>query len=154
MKILNRMGGEVHAVAELRAIEEAVAREEDSTAQLFQPGMRIALGIGIVLAILQQVTGINVFMYYAPEIFKLLGSGTNAALLQTIVIGAVNVTFTIVALKTIDKLGRKPLMIIGSAGMGISLMALGLAAYFAEVNPCGSPPPEKLLTTPRGTITL
>lgn len=132
LKILTRMGGQEHAEAELRAIEDAVAREEDSTGQLFQPGMRIALLIGVVLAILQQVTGINVFMYYAPEIFKQLGSGTNAALLQTIIIGAVNLTFTIVALKTIDRLGRKPLMIIGSTGMGISLTALGLAAYFQK----------------------
>lgn len=132
LETLTRIGGQEHAEAELRAIEDAVAREKDSTGQLFQPGMRLALIIGVVLALLQQVTGINVFMYYAPEIFKQLGSGTNAALQQTIIIGAVNLTFTIVALKTIDKLGRKPLMIIGSTGMGISLAALGLAAYFQK----------------------
>ena len=94
--------------------------------------MRIILVIGVVLAVLQQVTGINVFMYYAPEIFKQLGSGTNSALLQTIIIGAVNLTFTIVALYTIDRFGRKPLMIIGSTGMGLSLAALGLAAYLQK----------------------
>ncbi|MEO8168469.1 MAG: sugar porter family MFS transporter, partial [bacterium] len=132
LNILTRMAGREHAEAEIRSIEETVTREKGSAVQLFQPGMRLPLLIGIVLAILQQVTGINVFMYYAPEIFKQLGSGTSAALLQTIVIGAVNLAFTIVALKTIDKLGRKPLMIIGSAGMGISLTALGLAAYFQK----------------------
>jgi SP family xylose:H+ symportor-like MFS transporter len=83
-----------------------------------------------VLAVLQQVTGINVFMYYAPEIFKKLGSGTSAALLQTVILGAVNLTFTIVAIRTVDFLGRKPLLMIGAGGMGAALTALGLFAYF------------------------
>jgi len=129
---LTRLGGKEHADRELASIREVIAQERGTTTQLFQPGMRIILVIGVVLAILQQVTGINVFMYYAPEIFKQLGSGTNAALLQTIIIGAVNLTFTIVALYTIDRFGRKPLMIIGSTGMGLSLAALGLAAYLQK----------------------
>jgi MFS transporter, SP family, xylose:H+ symportor len=79
--------------------------------------------------VLQQVTGINVFLYYGPEIFKNLGDGTNAALLQTVIVGAVNLTFTIAAILVVDRLGRKPLMILGSAGMGVSLAFLGLAAY-------------------------
>jgi SP family xylose:H+ symportor-like MFS transporter len=91
--------------------------------------MKIVLVIGIVLAVLQQITGINVFLYFGTEIFKKMGSGTNAALLQTVVVGAVNLSFTVVAIWTVDRLGRKPLMIIGSAGMGISLLAMGLAAY-------------------------
>ncbi len=91
--------------------------------------MRIVLVIGIVLAVLQQVTGINVFLYFGTEIFKKMGSETNAALLQNIVVGAVNLSFTIVAIWTVDRLGRKPLMIIGSTGMGLCLLAMGLAAY-------------------------
>jgi SP family xylose:H+ symportor-like MFS transporter len=96
---------------------------------LFQPGMKIVLVIGIVLAVLQQVTGINVFLYFGTEIFKKMGSGTNAALLQTVIVGAVNLTFTVIAIWTVDRLGRKPLMMIGSTGMGVSLLAMGVAAY-------------------------
>lgn len=81
-------------------------------------GMRRVLFIGTALAILQQITGINVFLYYAPEIFKSVVSGTatDVALLQTIVVGAVNLLFTVVAIWTVDKLGRRPLMMIGSVG--------------------------------------
>jgi len=79
--------------------------------------------------VLQQVTGINVFLYFGTEIFKKMGSGTNAALLQTVIVGAVNLTFTVIAIWTVDKLGRRPLMMIGSAGMGVSLAAMGIAAY-------------------------
>jgi SP family xylose:H+ symportor-like MFS transporter len=70
-------------------------------------------------------------MYYAPEIFKAVSnSSTDIALLQTIAIGAVSLVFTIIAIWTVDKVGRKPLLIIGSCGMGISLTALGFGAYF------------------------
>jgi SP family xylose:H+ symportor-like MFS transporter len=130
--ILTRVDGADYARAELAEIKEAIARETGSIAQLFQPGMKIVLVIGIVLAVLQQVTGINVFLYFGTEIFKKMGSGTSAALLQTVVVGAVNMGFTVVAIRTVDRLGRKPLMMIGSAGMGISLLAMGLAAFLGR----------------------
>lgn len=130
--ILSRVTNEEHAKNELTEIEDAIAHEDASIKQLLLPGMKIVLIIGIVLAVLQQVTGINVFLYYAPEIFKKLGTGTNTALFQTIIVGSVNLTFTVVAIKTVDRLGRKPLMMIGSFGMGICLMGLGLAAYFQQ----------------------
>jgi len=132
LAILRRIGGEDHAQQELTEIRETIAQEEGSVSQLLQSGMRIVLIIGVVLAILQQVTGINVFLYYAPEIFKTLGSGTHVALLQTIIVGAVNLTFTIVAIKTVDRLGRKPLMLIGVCGMGVSLFTMGFIAYFQK----------------------
>jgi sugar porter (SP) family MFS transporter len=130
--ILTKVDGQRHAQTEMAAIKETITHESESVAQLFQPGMRIALIIGVVLAILQQVTGINVFMYYGPEIFKKLGTNTDVALLQTVVVGAVNLAFTIVAIWTVDRLGRKPLMIIGASGMGISLFALGLSAFYQK----------------------
>ncbi len=129
LEILTRVGGTEYAKTELIEIKDALAHESGSLKQLFQPGMRIVLVIGIVLAVLQQVTGINVFLYFGTEIFKKMGSQTNAALLQTVIVGAVNLSFTIVAIWTVDRLGRRPLMMIGSAGMGISLLALGLATY-------------------------
>ena len=129
LHILSRVDGSAYAQAELAEIKGALTHESGSLGQLFQPGMKIVLVIGIVLAVLQQVTGINVFLYFGTEIFKKMGSETNAALLQNIVVGAVNLSFTIVAIWTVDKIGRKPLMMIGSTGMGICLLAMGLAAY-------------------------
>lgn len=132
LKILAKINGHRMAQAEIGVIEKTIAQECGSITQLLKSGTRVVLFIGIVLAMLQQVTGINVFLYYAPEIFKKMGSGTNAALLQTVLVGAVNLTFTLIAIQTVDKLGRKPLMMIGSAGMGLSLVALGLAACYQK----------------------
>jgi len=126
--VLTRIGGAEQAERELQAIRETIAEEAGKVSDLFRPPLRRAMIIGIILAILQQITGINVFMYYAPEIFKGLGAGTSVALLQTVVIGVFNVTFTLLAIRTVDRLGRKPLLMIGSAGMGISLVGLGIAA--------------------------
>jgi sugar porter (SP) family MFS transporter len=114
----------------MKAIRDTIAHESGSITQLFQPGMRIALLIGVVLAFLQQVTGINAVLYYAPEIFKNIGAGTESALLQTVIIGVVNAGFTIVAIWTVDTIGRKPLMLVGATGMGISLTVIGCAFYF------------------------
>jgi SP family xylose:H+ symportor-like MFS transporter len=128
--ILNKIGGPKYASTVYGEIKETIAHEEISLKQLFLPGWRIVLIIGVVLAILQQVTGINVFLYYAPEIFKKLGAGTDSALLQTVIVGFVNLSFTIIAIKTVDRLGRKTLMFFGSSGMGLCLLALGFATYF------------------------
>jgi len=127
--ILTRVNGPAQARMELAQIKDTLGHETGSLGQLLQPGMKLVLVIGIVLAVLQQITGINVFLYFGTEIFKKMGSGTNAALLQNIIVGVVNLSFTIVAIWTVDRLGRKPLMIIGSTGMGICLLAMGLAAY-------------------------
>jgi len=129
LEILTHVNGAEYAKTELLEIKDALAHESGSLKQLFQPGMKIVLVIGIVLAVLQQVTGINVFLYFGTEIFKKMGSDTNAALLQTVVVGTVNLTFTIIAIWMVDRLGRKPLMMIGSVGMGLSLLGMGLAAY-------------------------
>jgi sugar porter (SP) family MFS transporter len=83
--------------------------------------MRYPLFVGITLAIAQQITGINVIFFYAPTIFEQSGVGTDAAFMQAVWIGMVNVAFTIVAMLTIDKWGRKPLLIIGLCGVVISM---------------------------------
>jgi len=133
LAILSRVGGPEHARKELAEIEHAVAQESGSLGQLLLPGMRVALMIGVALAVLQQVTGINVFLYFAPEIFKSLGSEIDAALWQTILVGTVNMSFTVIAIWTVDRLGRKPLMLIGYTGMGVSLLAIGLVSYLQRV---------------------
>jgi SP family xylose:H+ symportor-like MFS transporter len=131
--VLTRVGGANHAKAELVGIKESIAHESGSLSQLLQPGMRGILIIGIVLAVLQQITGINVFLYFGPEIFKeIAGARIDAALLQTAVVGSVNLLFTIVAIWSVDLLGRKPLLIIGFSGMGAALVGLGLSAYFGQ----------------------
>ena len=131
--ILVRIGGPQFASTEFQAISETVAKEARGQLRLFAPEMRFVLFLGVTLAVLQQVTGINVFLYYAPEILKQVGSLSDVALLETVVIGAVNLTFTLIAIWTVDRLGRKPLMIFGSVGMGISLVAMGAASQFQLV---------------------
>lgn len=100
--------------------------------KLFSFGMTVIV-IGVLLSVFQQFVGINVVLYYAPEIFKSMGSGTDTALLQTIIVGAVNLLFTVLAIMTVDKFGRKPLMIIGAAGMAISMFALGTTFFMESV---------------------
>ena len=123
------MGGAAHAAAEMAEIKDAIAHEDTSLAQLFHPGVRVALLISIVLAVLQQVTGINTVLYYAPEIFKSTGLAATRAINDTVIVGVVNLLFTLVAIWLVDRLGRKPLLLVGSAGMGLSLALLGGAFY-------------------------
>lgn len=127
LKVLLRIHGEEAAKQEVLDIKESFKQESGSLKQIFSPGLRTALIVGVVLAVLQQVTGINAVLYYAPEIFKSMGTGTDASLVQTIFIGVVNVLFTILAIWLIDKVGRKLLLLVGSSIMTISLVAIGLA---------------------------
>lgn len=89
--------------------------------------------VGILLSVFQQAVGINVVLYYAGNIFRNMGASTDSSLLQTIIVGLVNLTFTVVAILTVDKFGRKPLMIIGSIGMAVSMIALGFTFYSGNV---------------------
>ena len=85
--------------------------------------------IGILLSVFQQFVGINVVLYYAPEIFKGMGLGTDASMIQTIIVGAINMLFTILAIFTVDNYGRKKLMLIGSVVMAVSMLGLGTVLY-------------------------
>jgi sugar porter (SP) family MFS transporter len=134
MAILSRIGGEAHGRAELAEIRTAIASESGSLSQLFDPGMRVPLAIAVVLALFTQITGINAILYYAPEIFKDAGAGNNAAFLQTVAIGALNVTLTVVAIATIDKIGRKALLLMGVSAMFIFLMLIGMSFQRETMN--------------------
>lgn len=89
--------------------------------------------VGVLLSGFQQFVGINVVLYYAPEIFKTMGAATDAALLQQIVVGAVNLSFTVLAILTVDRFGRRPLMIIGALVMAVSMLVLGTTFYMHSV---------------------
>ncbi|HNR30250.1 MAG TPA: sugar porter family MFS transporter [Candidatus Hydrogenedentes bacterium] len=124
---LARINGADQARADMAEIGDAIAHEDRSVLQLLRPGMRMAMFVGITLAVLQQVTGINVVLYYAPEIFKSVGRAADTAIYETVIVGVVNVLFTLVAIWVVDRVGRKRLLLVASAGMGASLAALGLA---------------------------
>lgn len=89
--------------------------------------------VGVLLSVFQQAVGINVVLYYAGNIFRNMGASTDSSLLQTIIVGVVNLAFTVVAIMTVDKFGRKPLMIIGSLGMAVSMMGLGFTFYSGHI---------------------
>lgn len=125
LEVLERMNGKEAAKSELHEIMNLKEEDVASVWELLRPGLRFALFVGVVLAVLQQITGINAIMYYAPEIFKQTGAGTNAALIQTILVGIVNFAFTLIAIWLIDKAGRKPLLVIGAILMTISLAVVG-----------------------------
>jgi len=129
-QILGRVGGAVFAQAEAGNIRASIFAEKGTSERLFSAKLRGPLCIGVALAILQQVTGINVFMYFGATIFKNMSAstGVDAGLLQQIVINGACTLFTVVAIATVDKWGRKPLMVLGAAGMGVSLMAMGVMA--------------------------
>ena len=132
LAVLTRVGGAEQAQRQMREIEDAIAHEGGSLRDLFQPGIRVALLIAVVLAVLQQVTGINAVMYYAPGIFKSAGAEVTSAqaLLQTVAVQVVNVLLTLVAIWVVDRGGRRPLLLVTSAAMGVSLVLLGGAFYF------------------------
>ncbi len=114
-------GEENREITEIRA---SLAHHESG--RLLSFGSRVII-LGVLLSIFQQFIGINVVLYYAPEIFHGMGMGTHASLLETIIVGAVNLAFTVVAILTVDRYGRRPLQIIGALGMAASMAGLGLA---------------------------
>lgn len=125
--IVTKTNGAEAAPVVMNEIKEALLQEEGTVAELFKPGIRLALIIGCLLCIFSQVTGINAIMYYAPEIFKATGDSSNAALMQTVIVGTVNLLFTLVAIKYVDTVGRKKLLLTGIAGMALCLAAVGIA---------------------------
>jgi SP family galactose:H+ symporter-like MFS transporter len=127
--MLARVRGTPKVDDELLEIERSLSQSEESgrLSDLLAPSLRPALVVGIGLAIFQQITGINTVIYYAPVIIQSAGiSSASGAILATAGIGLVNVLMTIVSMRLIDQKGRKPLLLIGTAGMVVTLGVLGL----------------------------
>jgi len=124
---LARIGGESYAAAALAEIRATVAPEDKHVrfGELLERGMLVVLGLGVFLAVFQQWCGINVIFNYASEIFTQAGFNMNDALTSIVATGVVNLLFVFVALFTVDRWGRKPLMLFGAAGLAIIYVALG-----------------------------
>ena len=125
LDVLRKTVGESEAEKSLKNISETITGK---SAPWLSFGGRIII-ISILLAAFQQLTGINVVLYYAPKIFQNMGTRLDISLLQTILVGIVNLVFTVVAILTVDKLGRKPLLIGGGLIMGVTMTAIGFAFY-------------------------
>ncbi|MBP1674262.1 MAG: sugar transporter [Bacteroidetes bacterium] len=125
LKVLRRTVGEREAETSIKEITESLSVK--SAHWLSFGGLVIV--ISILLAAFQQLAGINVVLYYAPKIFQNTGTRLDVSLLQTVLVGAVNVIFTVIAILTVDKLGRKPLLILGGSIMGLSMASIGFTFY-------------------------
>jgi SP family xylose:H+ symportor-like MFS transporter len=125
LKVLSKINGPERARGILAEIKATL---DNHSAKLFSYGTTVIV-IGILLSVFQQFVGINVALYYAPRIFESMGAAKDASLLQTVVMGIINVIFTVVAILTVDKWGRKPLLMIGSIGMAVGMFAIGALSY-------------------------
>ncbi len=136
-EVLERVSGAEQAAIDLQAVKESIAAEAElggvSLKALFHPSMKLVLTIGISVGILQQITGINSVFFYSPMIFEQSGIGTNAAFMQAVLVGLVNLVFTVAAMALIDKLGRRPLLGFGMTGIAVCMLTLaygfGAATY-------------------------
>ena len=160
LAIMKTLGDDVAAEKLVAEIKESILldtapKEKTSIKELFAPSMKLVMTIGISIAILQQITGINSVFFYAPMIFEQSGIGTDAAFIQAILVGVINVVFTIVAMALIDKLGRKPLLVMGVSGIAISMFLLAYsfnAATYTLTDASVAKLPAELNTTQLSTL--
>ncbi len=140
LDIMEKVSGREEADAEMVAVkaslEAEAGQQKAPLRELFQPAMKLVMAIGISVAILQQITGINSVFFYAPMIFEQSGIGTDAAFMQAVLVGLVNLLFTVLAILLIDKLGRRPLMGFGLTVIAACMLLLaygfGSATYSAS----------------------
>lgn len=123
--ILSRITGKDETELEIREIQESLAIGEETKKLILDPGLKLALFLGVSLAVLQQFTGIDAIIYYGPRIMEQAGFALSDALGSQVIIGSVNMVFTLLAIWQIDKFGRKPLLLAGTSGMFISLLLIG-----------------------------
>lgn len=135
--VLTRADTAEAAAGAIREIKDALSLEEGSFREIFRPAFRRPLLIAVALAVFQQVTGINAILYYAPRIFEDAGFARMSAIGQSTIVGLVNMLFTVVAIVLADKVGRRPLLLVATGGMGVSLVLLG-AAFKAPVLPASA----------------
>ena len=135
-RILQRIEDPRLVEASIKKMKEEVARDKEnqiSPKEILKPWLRNALIIGIGIMFVQQFVGINTVIYYSPEIFEQAGFATvDSQLTATVVVGVVNVFFTIVSMFIIDKIGRRKLYFIGLSGIVAALIALGFSFAFME----------------------
>jgi sugar porter (SP) family MFS transporter len=135
-KVLTRIGGDEYAGTTMKEIETSIEkdknREKAYFKELFTREMRWILIIGLGIAFLQQISAINAILYYAPIIFETAGGGRDVAFMQAVILGVVNLVFTIVAMFLIDKLGRKPLLVIGLSGIIVAYILSAFAFFQAD----------------------
>ncbi|RAJ17159.1 sugar porter family MFS transporter [Olleya aquimaris] len=127
--VLNKINGETEALQEMKQIKDSLNESNDGIkVSYFSKAILVIIAIGTVLSMLQQFTGINAVLYYGADIFeKALGFGKEDVLAQQILLAFVNLVFTFVAMFTVDKFGRKPLLYIGSVGMIVGFLLLGIS---------------------------
>lgn len=125
LKVLTRINGTQEASDILAEIKSTLTEKQE---RVFSFGFIVVL-VGMLLSFFQQAVGINVVLYYAPRIFENMGASGDVAMLQTVVMGIVNIVFTLVAIFTVDRIGRKPLLIIGSIGMMTGMVALAALSF-------------------------
>ena len=149
-EVLARVGSAEQAELDLRAVKDSIEAEAElgdvSVTTLLHPSLRLVLTIGITVGVLQQITGINSVFFYAPMIFEQSGIGTNAAFMQAVLVGLVNLVFTIVAMLYIDRLGRRVLLGFGLSGIALCMLTLawgfGAATYTLDERGIRELPPE------------
>jgi SP family xylose:H+ symportor-like MFS transporter len=129
LKVLNKISGEKTAPDILKEIKATL---HEKSIPWLSYGF-LVIFIGILLSVFQQFVGINVVLYYAGNIFRNMGNSNDSSMIQTIIVGIVNLVFTVLAIFTVDRFGRKPLMIIGGIGMAVSMVALGFSFYFGKL---------------------
>ena len=137
LAVLRRLGSDSEARTTLEDIKNSlVVPAQSSGTSLFAFGT-LVLVAGVLLSVFQQFVGINAVLYYAPLMFQNLGASTDSALWQTLVVGVANVIFTVIAIVTVDRLGRKPLLVIGGVVMGVAMITLG---FQFQANAVGTGP--------------
>ena len=125
--VLTKINGSAVAKATLAEIKNTVSEKKE---KLLAYGA-LVIFVGIMLSVFQQIVGINAVLYYAPRIFESMGMGN--PMTQTVLMGVVNITFTLVAIFMVEKLGRKPLLITGSLGMALGAFGVALAAVLPSL---------------------